>query len=146
MTDHPDPTRVVADADVLAADLLVGGGARAALDLLRASGPLTIVLTERLLADAHAVIATLAEPELADDWEARIRRDANVVSPTVAGHPALAAAATAGAASVLSLDDELRSPAAGVALRSRVATSVKSPDAFVSLVERSGFEGRSSRE
>jgi hypothetical protein len=35
MTDA-DPTRVVADADVLAADLLVGGVARDALDHVRA--------------------------------------------------------------------------------------------------------------
>ena len=70
----PDPTRVVADADVLAADILVGGAARDALDRLRRHSWLELVATAPLLDDAEAVVAELAEPGLADEWRGRVER------------------------------------------------------------------------
>ncbi|MFB6354291.1 MAG: hypothetical protein ABEJ92_09415, partial [Halobacteriales archaeon] len=60
--------RVVADADVLAADLLCGGSAREALDLVRAHDWVTLVASEPLLDDAATVVADLADGDLADDW------------------------------------------------------------------------------
>ena len=59
------PTRVVADADVLAVDLLCGGPAREALDGVRRHSWMTLVASEQLLNDARAIIAELADPELA---------------------------------------------------------------------------------
>ncbi len=128
--EPPDPTRVVVDADVLAVDLLVGGEAREALDLLRAHSWLTMVLSEQLVSDAASVIEAHTDDRLAGDWQDRIMQDATIVVPTVSGHPAIAAAATGNAASVLSFHKGLRSTAAGQTIRQHVATSVKSPDAF----------------
>ena len=65
MSETPDPTRVVADADVLAADLLVGGNARAALDHLRRHSWTTLVASDALLDDTETVVAALATAELA---------------------------------------------------------------------------------
>lgn len=135
MTDHPDPTRVAADVDVLAADLLVGGKARESLDLLRDHEWLTLITTDEILTETTAVIATLADDSLATDWERRARADFVLVEPTANGHPALVAAASGNAATVLTFDERLQSPKAGASIRSRVATSVKSPKAFVSLVD-----------
>lgn len=128
---------MVADADVLAADLLVGDPARAALDVIRAHSWLDLIASDRLLADGRAVIETLADPSLAAAWQRRIEREATLVEPTLAGHPALTAAAAGEAATVLSFDETLRSAQAGAAIRPRVATSVKSPDAFRRLVDPS---------
>ena len=49
---NPGHARVVADADVLAADLLVGGSAREALDIVRRHSWLEFVVTDSLLNDA----------------------------------------------------------------------------------------------
>ncbi|HMB50092.1 MAG TPA: hypothetical protein VKM69_05475, partial [Natronoarchaeum rubrum] len=58
--DAPDPARIVAGADVLAADALVGGPARAALDHVRSHSWIDLVASDHLLDDAEAVIADLA--------------------------------------------------------------------------------------
>lgn len=134
-TEEPDPARVVVDADVLVADVFVDGSAREALDLLRDHSWLTLVLTEQLIADAVSVIASLADSALAETWEAVIRSEAEIVQPRLSGHPALTAAAGGNAASVLSLDERLLTPTAGAAIRPRLPTSVKSPDAFVTTVD-----------
>ena len=127
--------RVVADADVLAADLLVGGPSRAALDLVRTHSWVRLVASEPLLEDAEAVIAELAEPSLAGDWRAVVDELATVVDHPVGDHPALASALHGDARHVLSLDDALLGAEAGVAVRTRVETSVKHPAAFVRLFD-----------
>lgn len=131
----PEPTRVVADADVLAADLLVGGAAREALDLLRGHSWLELVVSASLLADAEAVICDLGGAALAADWRTRIDTVGVHVEPTMRGHPALTAAAAGAAATVLSFDATLRSASTGAAIRPTVATSVKSPTAFTQLLD-----------
>lgn len=131
-----DPVaRVVADADVLAADVLVGGPARAALDVVRAHSWLTLVASEPLLADAEAVVADLADDDLAADWRAKASALATVVEHAAGDHPALASAAAGEARHVLSFDDDLLSAAAGAAIRARVETSVKHPEAFLRLFD-----------
>ncbi|PSQ14449.1 hypothetical protein BRC99_02940 [Halobacteriales archaeon QS_7_69_60] len=107
MTGEADPTRVVADADVLAADLLVGGAAREALDVVRRHSWLELVATEELLAEATAVVAGLADADLADDWRAAAGALADVVEQPPDDHPALAAAYRGDAAQLLSFDDRL---------------------------------------
>jgi predicted nucleic acid-binding protein len=139
MTDNspsdPSPARVTADADVLAADLLVGGPARAALDRLREHSWLTLVASDPLLDDAEAVIGALADEALARDWRARIERECELVSHPAEDHPALAAAYRGGAMHLLTLDDSLLSASAGATLRGRVETSPRPPRAFDALFD-----------
>jgi len=127
--------RVVADTDVLVADLLVGGPSREALDLLRAHSWTTLVSSEPLLTEVESVIADLAEASLAADWRERVGDIAEVVDHPEEDHPAIASAYHGSAPHVLSLDESLLSATAATAVRSRVETSVKHPDAFVRLFD-----------
>lgn len=130
-----DPTRVVADADVLAADLLVGGDARAALDHVRRHSWLTLVASDSLLDDAEAVIADLADAALAADWRDRIEQGREAVDHPDDDHPALASAYRGEAAHLLTFADSLRSAEAGLSLQPRVSVSVRSPDAFATVFD-----------
>jgi len=131
----PDPTRVVADADVLAADLLVGGPARRALDVVRRHSWLDLVVTAPLLDDAGSVVAEVAEPGLADEWRRRVERSTVRVEQPSGDHPALSAAYRGDAAHLLSFDERLRSARAGAELRGLFDVSVRSPDAFVTVFD-----------
>jgi hypothetical protein len=132
---EPSPARIVADADVLAADLLVGGPSREALDALRAHGWTTLVASDALLDDAAAVVAALADDGLAADWRARVERWREPVAQPPGDHPALASALGGGAMHVLSLDDRLTGAGGAVAVRDRVETSARRPDAFARLFD-----------
>lgn len=132
---EPDPTRVVADADVLAADLLVGGSPRDALDILRSHDWMVLVGTETLLDDAQAIIADLADASLAADWRERVEADMDVVDPSARGNPAFVAAHESSAATILSMDETLQSAGVGATIRPRLATSIKSPAAFARMVD-----------
>ncbi len=131
----PDPTRIVADADVLAADLLVGGRSREALDVLRSHSWLTLVATNRLLSEAQSIIAQCSDEDVALAWRAKIDDLACVVSQPPDDHPALAAAYHGNAAQILTFDDTLRSPKTGATLKPRLTTSIRSPDAFLSIFD-----------
>jgi predicted nucleic acid-binding protein len=133
--DRPDPGRIVADADVLVADLLVGGPAREAMDLIRAHSWLELVVTDELLDDAEAILRELTDDDLADDWRRVVETLATVVDQPGGDHPALAAAYRGGAAHLLTFDESLRSARAGAELRAHVETSVKSPDAFLTVFD-----------
>ncbi|HET7322850.1 MAG TPA: hypothetical protein VFJ06_00785 [Halococcus sp.] len=133
--DEPHPARVVADADVLAADLLCGGSARDALDLVRAHSWVTLAASDPLLADTHAVITHLADTDLAEAWHERIDDLRIRVEHPSSDHPALASAAAGEAAHVLSFDDSLRRAKTGVHIREHVATSVKHPHGFTRLFD-----------
>ncbi|WP_276258297.1 DUF7384 family protein [Haloglomus litoreum] len=151
MTDRPSPASVVADADVLAADLLCGGpaastpdadevdddgaAARAALDALRAHSWTTLVATGPLLDDAEAIVADLADPDLAAAWRDRVEGWATVVEPAAGGHPALVAAHAGPAAHVLTFEQSLASAGAGANLRQRIDVSVRHPRAFVRVFD-----------
>jgi hypothetical protein len=150
MTGGADPARVVADADVLAADLLRGGpavadpdastdggAARAAMDLLREHSWTTLVATDPLLDDAEAVIADLADPALAADWRARVADWATVVEQEPGDHPGLAAVHRGGAAHLLTYDEGLGSAGAGLNLPVRV--SVRHPRAFCRVFDAAGL-------
>jgi len=130
-----DPTRVAADADVLVADLLVGGSAREALDHLRAHAWTTLVASDPLLDDAEATIATLADAGLAADWRERVEAWRESVEHPPGDHPALASAYRGGAAHLLTYDEDLRSAATGAALKPHVSVSVRPPDAFARLFD-----------
>lgn len=133
--DAPDPARVVADADVLAADLLVGGAARDALDCVRRHSWVELVATAPLLEDAEAVVAELADEGLAGDWRERVEAECVLVEQEPGDHPALAAARGGEAAHLLSFDEGLGSARTGATLRKYVDTSVKRPRAFARLFD-----------
>lgn len=135
MTTEPSPARVVAGADVLAADLLAGGPSRAALDHVREHSWLTLVASDYLLDDAAAVIRALGDDTLVRDWRARIERECESVDHPAEDHPALASAYRGGAMQLLTLDDSLLSASAGAALRGRVETSPRHPRAFDTLFD-----------
>lgn len=135
MAERPDPARVVADADVLAADLLVGGAAREALDHVRRHSWVDLVASDPLLARTEAIVADLADAALAADHRERLERERVRVEHPPADHPALASAYRGRAAHLLTFDDQLASARAGVSLRARVPVSVRSPAAFASLFD-----------
>lgn len=133
-----DPiARVVADADVLAADCLTGGASREAMDRIRAHGWIDLVASDALLADAEAVIRELADDAIATDWRETVTGRVTVVDHPRGDHPAIASALHGDARHVLSLDDALTGAQAAAAIRrdADVETSVKPPDAFVRLFD-----------
>lgn len=130
-----DPTRLVADADVLAADLLVGGDARAALDEVRRHDWITLVASDQLLDDAQAVIASLADEDLAAAWRQRVESERERVDHPDGDHPGLASAYRGEAAHLLSFDEELRSAKTGLSIQPHANLSVRPPDAFTTLFD-----------
>ena len=135
MPDRPDPTRVVADSEVLAADLLVDGDARAALDHVRSHSWVDLVASDPLLERTERLVADLADPELAADHRARLEADRVAVEHPEGDNPALASAYRGRAAHLLSDDEGLTSAGAGLSLQSRVSVSVRPPDAFARLFD-----------
>ena len=129
------PARVVADADVLAADLLVGGDARAALDHLRRHAWTTLVASDPLLDDAEATVADLAGPDLAAAWRERVAAWREPVAHPPGDAPALGSAYRGGAMHVLTFDDRLRSPGAGATLGADLTVSARHPGAFAALFD-----------
>ncbi|TYL38224.1 hypothetical protein CV102_13595 [Natronococcus pandeyae] len=133
--DEPDPTRVVADPAVLAADLLVGGDARAALDHVRRHSWIELVASDHLLEETERLVAALADENLAADHRERLEADRVVVDHPEDDHPALASAYRGEAAHLLSYDERLSSAKAGLSLQPRVSVSVRPPDAFARLFD-----------
>lgn len=134
MTDA-DPTRVVADAEVLVADVLVGGPARDALDHVRRHSWMTLVASDTLLSDAESVIASLADTNLAADWRVRIERERMSVDHPDDDHPGLASAYRGEAAHLLTFDDGLKSAGANLSVQSHMQVSIRTPDAFATLFD-----------
>jgi hypothetical protein len=132
---EPSPARVVADADVLAADLLVGGDARRALEVLWVHPWTTLVASDALLADATALIDRLADESLAADWRLAVDDWREPVTQPAGDHPGLASAYRGGAMHVLSFDDDLTGAAAGASLSTRLSVSVRAPAAFALLFD-----------
>jgi predicted nucleic acid-binding protein len=130
-----DPTRVVADADVLAADVLVGGGARDALDHVRAHSWVTLVASDPLLDDAQATVARLTDEELAADWRDCVERLREPVSHPDGDHPGLASAYNGNAAHLLSFDERLGSATGNLSLQTHMQVSIRTPDAFATLFD-----------
>lgn len=130
-----DPARVVADADVLAADLLADGPAREALDHVRRHSWVTLVASDALLDDAEAVIEALADSPLAAEWRAKMDAEREPVDHPEGDHPGLASAYRGRAAHLLSYDEGLASAQTGLSLQPNVTISVRSPAAFASVFD-----------
>lgn len=135
MVTEPSPTRVVADADVLAADLLVGGPSRTALDHVRRHSWMTLVASDALLDDATAVITQLADEALATDWRERCDVWRDPVDHPAGDHPGLASAYRGGAMHLLSFNERLGSARAGASLQGHVPLSIRHPRAFATLFD-----------
>ena len=135
MPEEPNPARVVADADVLAADLLVGGDAREALDHVRRHSWVDLVASEPLLDQTERLVTRLADADLAADHRERLETERVAVDQPEGDHPALASAYQGSAAHLLSYDERLRSAKAGLTLQPRVAVSIRPPDAFARLFD-----------
>lgn len=132
------PARLVADADVLAADLLCGddeNDARAALDHVRRHSWVQLVASDPLLEEAATVIQTLADQRLASDWRERIDDERIAVTHPDGDHPALASAYRGEAAHLLTYDENLRSARAGASLQPHMRVSIRPPDAFARLFD-----------
>lgn len=134
-----DPTRLVADADVLAGDLLVGGAARAALDHVRAHSWLSLVASDSLLDDAEGVVTALADADLAAAWRERLAEERVRVEHPAGDHPALASAYEGNAAHLLSFDEDLVGARGNLALQSALAVSVRTPEAFDRVFDAEGL-------
>lgn len=132
---EPAPTRVVADADVLAADLLGGGAARRALTGLWLHPWMTLVASDPLVSTAETVIGSLADEQLAADWRGLIEEWREPVVHPVGDHPALASAYRGGAMHVLSFDAQLTDSGTAATLAGRFPVSVRSPAAFDQLFD-----------
>ncbi|MFD1563372.1 hypothetical protein ACFR99_07415 [Haloarchaeobius amylolyticus] len=135
MPETPNPARVVADADVLAADLLVGGDAREALDHVRRHSWVELVASDPLLDQTERLVTRLADADLAADHRERLETERVAVDQPESDHPALASAYRGNAAQLLSYDERLRSAKAGLTLQPRVSVSIRPPDAFAGLFD-----------
>jgi predicted nucleic acid-binding protein len=134
-TPETNPARIVADADVLVADLLVGGPAREAMDEIRSHSWVELVASDSLLDDAEGVIRELADEDLAAAWREQIEALRVEVEHPEGDHPALASAYRSQAAHILSYDEGLRSAEASAAFGSRLNVSVKTPAGFAGLFD-----------
>ena len=132
---EPRPTRVVADADVLAADVCLDGDARRALGALYQHSWTTLVASDRLVADAEAVIESVADESLASDWRDCIDTWREPVDQPAGDHPAVASAYRGGAMHVLSVTESLTASGTGVALQERFPVSIRQPAAFALLFD-----------
>ena len=147
---EPEPTRVVVDADVLAADLLVDGPARRALTKLWRHPWTTLVASDPLLSTAETVIATvvgdtlgddvvaddsLSSNALAADWRELIEAWREPVVHPAGDHPALASAYRGGAMHVLSFGETLTDSGTAATLAGRFPVSVRTPAAFGQLFD-----------
>jgi predicted nucleic acid-binding protein len=133
--EPPDPARLVADADVLAADLLVGGAARDALNQVRRHSWVELVASDQLLADATAVIRRLADRSVATAWRARLDPLRVSVGQPEQDHPGLASAYRGGAAHLLSFDESLTATDTNLGLQPHARLSVLTPTAFDRLFD-----------
>jgi predicted nucleic acid-binding protein len=131
--DVGNPARVVADADVLAADLLVGGAAREALDHVRRHSWVDLLASDQLLDDTTAVIAALADEDLATDWRALVGRERVAVSHPDGDHPGLATAYRGEATHLLTFDPDLASAKTNLTVQPYAALSIRPPAAFARL-------------
>ncbi len=134
-TETVDPSCIVADADVLAADVLVGGASRNALDHVRRHSWMSVVASDELAGEARAVIADLTTEDLAAEWYRRFDRERVVIEQPSSDHPALASAYRAGAAHLLTFDEQLTTTAANLAMKSHMSVSIRHPDSFARLFD-----------
>tara|TARA_A100001037_G_scaffold238258_1_gene217603 strand:+ start:894 stop:1304 length:411 start_codon:yes stop_codon:yes gene_type:complete len=127
--------RVVVDSGVLVEDAKKEKSAKIVMDIIRKSPEMVIIASMPLLDEAQKVIETDLGGELADRWREDIESICEIVDHLEEDHPALASAYVGNAQHIISRDERLTNAKAGVAIRTKIETSVKRPDAFVKLFE-----------
>lgn len=131
---EPLPTRVVADADVLAADLLVGGDARRALEAIWQHPWMTLLASDPLLTETERLIDELTTG-VAADWRALAAAWREPVTQPRGDHPAVASAYRGGAMQLLSFDETLTASTTATTLSQRFPVSIREPAAFSGLFD-----------
>ena len=127
--------RVVVDSGVLAGDVKKEKSAKIVMEIIRRSPWIVIIASIPLLDEAQTVIETDFGEELAKKWREDIESMCEIVDHLEGDHPALASAYVGNAQHIISRDGRLTNAKAGVAIRTKIETSVKRPDAFVKLFE-----------
>ena len=127
--------RVVVDSGVLAGDVKKEKSAKIVMEIIRRSPWIVIIASIPLLDEAQKVIETELGGELAKKWREDIESMCEIVDHSEGDHPALASAYVGNAQHIISGDEMLTNAKAGVAIRTKIETSVKRPDAFVKLFE-----------
>ena len=127
--------RVVVDSGVLAGDVKKEKSAKIVMEIIRRSPWIVIIASIPLLDEAQTVIETDFGEELAKKWREDIESMCEIVDHLEGDHPALASAYVGNAQHIISRDERLTNAKAGVAIRTKIETSVKRPDAFVKLFE-----------
>lgn len=127
--------RVVVDSGVLAGDVKKEKSAKIVMEIIRRSPWIVIIASIPLLDEAQTVIETDFGEELAKKWREDIESMCEIVDHLEGDHPALASAYVGNAQHIISGDEMLTNAKAGVAIRTKIETSVKRPDAFVKLFE-----------
>lgn len=126
---------VVADVDVLVADLFLENAAREALDHVRRHSWVDLVASRPLLARSRAVIAAIESAELAEDWHQRATTDCRLVGHPAGDHPALASAYRSGAHHLLTFDGTLTATETNLGVKPHMDLSARPPDAFARLFD-----------
>jgi hypothetical protein len=132
------PEAVVADTDVLVADLFLNGHSRTALDHVRGHSWVDLVASEPLLATARAVVADLGTADLADDWYERAWRMCHIVEHPAEDTPALASAYRSGAHHLLTVDGTMAATETNLGVQPHMDLSIRPPDAFARLFDPEG--------
>ena len=127
--------RVVVDSGVLAGDVKKEKSAKIVMEIIRRSPWIVIIASIPLLDEAQTVIETDFGEELEKKWREDIESMCEIVDHLEGDHPALASAYVGNAQHIISGDEMLTNAKAGVAIRTKIETSVKRPDAFVKLFE-----------
>ena len=127
--------RVVVDSGVLAGAVKKEKSAKIVMEIIRRSPWIVIIASIPLLDEAQKVIETELGGELAKKWREDIESMCEIVDHLEGDHPALASAYVGNAQHIISGDEMLTNAKAGVAIRTKIETSVKRPDAFVKLFE-----------
>ena len=127
--------RVVVDSEVLAEDAKGEKSAKVAMEIIRECQWIVLVASIPLLDEAQKMVEMELGMELAKKWRVSTESVCEIVDHPKRDHPALASAYMGNAQHIISRDQRLTSVKAGVAIRAKVETSVKKPEAFVNLFE-----------
>lgn len=135
MNETVHPNRIVADVDVLVADVLVGNAAREALDLVRQHSWIDLVASDALLDQTETIMRSLTNESIAEEHRRLLESERMAVEHAEGDHPALGSALAGNAAHLLSFDDQLQSVKTGLSLKPAMNVSIRPPDAFVRIFD-----------
>jgi hypothetical protein len=98
-----------------------------------------LLASDPLVDDAEAVVAEVADPDLAAAWCERVAAWREPVTHPPGDNPALGSAYRGGAMHLLTFDEQLRSAKAGATLGADLTVSARHPEAFAALFDASSL-------